>query len=128
LGKYAGISLTVTKALKAFIDSPMAFRFVEATPKNWDDTTRRIISDGLAKLIPRLQVTAECSSEQSMDEMVSCWLRAVGKQPSDIQEALLIKLASGLTGHQDGDRLKRSIYDVQTQIKYSGSKPAIVKG
>jgi hypothetical protein len=115
-------ALQITTSIKRFLESPVADILTVIIPGSVDDIIRRQLIYALDKSIEALAIADSCKEYTDIGEKLRCFATQLKQREPDMQDALLQKLASLLAGTLDGNRLKQSIYDLYTQVKYTTGK------
>lgn len=122
LEKNVDTALQITTAIKRFLESPVADMLTAIIPGSIDDIIRRQLIYALDKSVEALAIAEHCKQYTGIDEKLKCFVSQLQQREPDMQDALLQKLASLLAGTLDGNRLKQSLYDLFTQVKYTTAK------
>ena len=120
--KNVDTALRITTAIKSFLQSPVADVITAIIPGGVDDIIRRQLIYALDKSLEALAIADSCRQYSDIDAKLKCFAEQLKLREPDLQDALLQKLASLLAGTLDGNRLKQSIYDLYTQVKYTAGK------
>lgn len=120
--EYASQSLAITTSIKNFLSSPVADVITALIPGAWDDKLKETVLKALEEVLPYLTIVDTCKDQPDVVSMLNCWITEVRKQPVQVQNALLHKLASLLTAKLDNQELKQNQYDYYIQLLYSGNK------
>jgi hypothetical protein len=115
-------ALKITAALKNILSSPVADILAAIIPGNIDKAVRLELVDGLNKVVETLGIVESCKQYTDTNEKLKCFIQQLQQKDPQLQDAILHKLASLLTAHLDGQRLKQSLYDLYTQAKYTAAK------
>ncbi len=115
-------ALQITTAIKSFLESPVADILTAIIPGSVDDIIRRQLIYALDKSVEALAIAEHCKQYTDIEEKLKCFASQLKQREPDMQDALLQKLASLLAGTLDGNRLKQSVYDLFTQVKYTTAK------
>ena len=115
-------ALKITTELKALISSPVADVISAIIPGEADDEIREKIVAALGKAIEALTIADTCKAYTDVNEKLKCFIQQLQLRDPQLQDALLQKLASLITGELDGQRLKQRLYDLYTQTKYAVGK------
>ncbi|PQJ12131.1 hypothetical protein CJD36_010115 [Flavipsychrobacter stenotrophus] len=122
LEKNVDTALQITTAIKQFLESPVADILTAIIPGSVDDIIRRQLIYALDKSVEALAIAEHCKQYTDIEEKLKCFVSQLQQRGPDMQDALLQKLASLLAGTLDGNRLKQSVYDLFTQVKYTTAK------
>jgi hypothetical protein len=115
-------ALKVTTALKNIINSPVADIVTALIPGSLDNTIKAKLLDALNNALQVLNIVDDCKQYTSLNDKLNCFVQEVKKRDPQLQDAILQKLASLISGQLDGNRLKQYLYDLYTQAKYSIAK------
>ncbi len=115
-------ALQITTAIKQFLESPVADILTAVIPGSADDIIRRQLIYALDRSIEALSIADSCKAYTDINEKLKCFVTQLRDKEPDLQDALLQKLACLLAGTLDGNRMKQSIYDLYTQVKYTTGK------
>ena len=115
-------ALHITAALKSILASPAADIITAIIPGDLDDAIRKQLLAALDKAITALAIADTCKLYMTTEEKLKCFVQQLQQRDPQLQDALLQKLASLLTGALDGQRLRQYLYDLYTQAKYSTAK------
>jgi len=115
-------ALRLTRAMKDILGSPVADIITLLIPGNADDVLKDKLVNALSKAIDALTIAEQCQQHTDLNEKLKCFMQQLQLRDPHLQDALLLKLASLLTSHLDGRRLKQSLYDLYTQAQYSAAK------
>lgn len=112
-------ALKITTRIKAMLNSTQGdiLLTIVAGLEN-----KEIVKAGLNEILGTLSSANECKQCSEVGAKLSCFIQQLKHYDPKLQEALLQKLASLLTGYLDGFRMKQVIYDLYTQGKYSATK------
>ncbi len=120
--EHIGTALKVTTQLKRILSSPTADIITAIIPGNVDNVLQTQIVAALGKAIEALSIAEYCKNCRDVNEQLKCFTEQLRKYDPNMQDAILQKLASLLTSHLDGKRLKQSLYDLYTQAEYAAKK------
>jgi hypothetical protein len=115
-------ALQITTKLKNVLSSPTADIVTAIIPGDIDNTIRQQLIAVLGKAIEALTIADTCKQYTDVNEKLNCFIEQLKLRDPQLQDAVLQKLASLLTGGLDGQRLKQSLYDLYTQAKFSAAK------
>ena len=112
-------ALQITTRIKAMLNSTQGdlLLTIVAGLEN-----KEIVKAGLNEILGALTSANECKQCNELGAKLSCFIQQLKQYDPKLQDALLQKLASQLTGYLDGGRMKQVIYDLFTQAKYSATK------
>lgn len=119
---HAETALRITTALKSALESPVADMVTLLIPGTADDALKQQLQKVLERVTDTLLVLSKCSNEGDMNKKLQCLAGELLRQPPDVRDALLHKMASLLTGALDGNRLKPRLYDLYVQARYTAMK------
>lgn len=119
---HVDLALQVTTAIKNVLASPVTDVLTAIIPGTLDDTIRTGLVNALTKVIDALTIADACKQYTDLNDKLSCFIQQIKQRDPQLQDALLQKLASLLSGELDGNRLKQSLYDLYTQAKYTTAK------
>jgi bacterioferritin-associated ferredoxin len=117
-------ALKITTELKNILTSPAADIITAIIPGDIDNTVREGLITALSKITEALTIADNCKECTDINAKLQCFIQQLQQYDPQLQDAILQKLASLLTGFLDGQRLKQSLYDLYTQAKYSITKTA----
>ncbi len=120
--EHAATALSITQAIKSFLDTGVLDIVVLFTKTKADDIALARLNTALITAIDALQLVEGCKGAFSLKEKVSCLLEGLRLLSPHMRDAVLIKLANLLTAHLDGNRYKQNFYDALTQGLYSAEK------
>ena len=112
-------ALQITSKLKTLITSPQADVIAALLPAGLDPNLQQQLVNVIDKAIAALSLAENCKQYSATDEKLQCFLTQLQQLTPQLQQAVLQKLASVLTGLLHGQSLKQHLYDVYTQVKYS---------
>jgi len=115
-------ALQVTEAIKDVLASPVADALTVVIPGTIDNVIRTQLLAALDKAISLLTIVDDCKQYTDMPAKLNCFVAQLQKLAPGLQDAILQKLASILSGQLDGQRLAQNLYDLFTQAKYSAAK------
>jgi len=115
-------ALAITTGLKRVLTSPVADVITAIIPGDVDVIIKRHLVSALGKVIEALTIADRCREHKDVNERLQCFIDQLKLYDPNMQDAILQKLASLLTGQLHGGKLKQSLYDLYTQAKYSASK------
>ncbi len=112
-------ALQITTRIKAMLNSTQGdiLLTIVAGLEN-----KEIVKAGLNEILGALTSANECKQYSDPGEKLTCFIKQLKQFDPKLQDALLQKLASLLTGYLDGGRMKQFVYDLFTQAKYSTTK------
>jgi len=116
------MALKVTTAMKQLLSSPVTDIITALIPGDLDNILRDKLLSALNKAVEALSIAKHCKQHAALNDKLKCFIEQLQISDPDLQDALLLKLASLLSGHLDGQRLRQSFYDLYTQAKYSTAK------
>lgn len=122
LSAHITTALMVTTAVKNALDGIAGDLLVNLIPGNMDNVVRDKVVAALEKSIDVLSIVDTCKGYTDIQGKLSCFINEVSKRDPQLQQALLIKLASLLTKELDGNRYKQNVYDAFVQAQYSVAK------
>ena len=114
-------ALKITTALKNALSSPAADILTAIIPGEIDNVIRQELITGLGKALEALTIVDNCRQYTDMNDKLGCFVQQLKLRDPQLQDAVLLKLASLLTGYMDGGRLKQNLYDLYTQAKYAAT-------
>ena len=115
-------ALKITTSLKNILSSPTADIITAIIPGDIDNTVRQQLIVVLTAALEALTIADTCKQYTDINEKLNCFTQQLKQRDPQLQDAVLQKLASLLTGGLDGQRLKQSVYDLYTQAKYTATK------
>jgi hypothetical protein len=118
-------SLAVTTAIKKFMDGPVPDILTAIIPGDWDDELKKLIREKLSQVMPYLIIVDNCKQYEDLEALMLCWIDQVKKQPKEVQDALMHKLAALLTAYQHGKAEKQSFYDFAVQLQYTHNRNGV---
>ncbi len=116
------IALSVTTELKKALSSPVADLLVALIPGDLDSLIRERLVKGLDIAVKALTVAENCKQCTTTEDSLRCFVGQLKQLDPNLQDAVLQKLASLLSFHMDGQRMKQHMYDLYTQAKYALGK------
>ena len=120
--EHVDTALKITTELKTLLSSPAADVIAAIIPGNIAAEIQQQLLNALGKAIAALTIADDCKKYTDINDQLKCFIQQLQLTEPDIQDAILQKLASLITGNLDGARFKQSLYDLYTQAKYSASK------
>lgn len=118
----AGIALSVTKTIKAFLDTGIVDMAVLLTNTKADDALLVHVKRALLVSIDTLELVDKCKDAATPKLKIQCFVEGLMKLSPAMRESVLIKLASLITGELSGNMDRRSFYDAVTQALYTAEK------
>jgi hypothetical protein len=115
-------ALQVSTALKALIGSPVADIITAIIPGQADDLIRAQLQSALERAVNVLTIADNCLPHGTLNEKLQCFAAALAQCAPEVRDAVLLKLASLLSSHLDGQRFRQHIYDTYTQAKFTTEK------
>lgn len=122
LEAHVEIALKITSGVKKALLSPVADIVAFIVPADLGNSLRSQLVNALNEALSILSVVDQCRQYADINEKLKCFIEHLKCLDPHLQDAILQKLASLLTGTLDGQRLKQSSYDLFTQAKYTASK------
>ncbi len=104
------------------LSSPVADVVTAIIPGELDNNAKSQLLTVLNKAIDVLTIAEDCKQYNNLNDKLKCFAQEVNKRDPQLQDALLQKLASLVSGQLDGNRLQQYLYDLYTQAKYSIGK------
>ncbi len=120
--QHVDTALAITATLKNLLASPVADMITAIIPGQADDHVKELLIAGLQNAIEVLSIADTCKLHTDMNDKLKCFMLQLGQREPQLQETILQKLASLLTAHLDGQRLRQHFYDLFTQAKYTAGK------
>jgi len=111
-------ALQITTALKNLLASPVADVITAIIPGTADDVLRTELLLALNKAVEALSIVDNCKQFTDLNDKFKCFIDQIRQRDPQLQDAILLKLASLLGAQFDGNKLKQSLYDLYTQAKY----------
>ena len=102
-------ALQITTAIKSILASPVADILTAIIPGDVDSAIRAQLLAALTKAIEALTIADSCKQYTDPADKVKCFITQLQQRDPQLQDAVLQKLASLLTGELDGQRLKQSL-------------------
>ena len=115
-------ALKITTALKDILSSPVADIVTAIIPGDVDNTIKTQLLNALTKAVEALTIADSCKQYADLNDKLKCFVEEVRKRDPQLQDAILQKLASLISGELDGNKLKQYLYDLYTQTKFSIAK------
>ena len=112
-------ALQITNRVKALLNSSQGDLLITLVAGL---ENKEIVKAGLNEILGVLTSANGCKQCSELGAKLSCFIQQLKQYDPKLQDALLQKLASLLTGYLDGGRMKQVIYDLFTQAKYSTAK------
>ena len=119
---HVDMALTVTTNPRNFLASPVADAVTALIPGNLEAGLKNDLVMALNKAIQALTILDSCKQVTDLNGKIKCFAQQVQTLSPDLQDAVLQKLASLMSGNLDGSKLKQNLYDLYTQAKYSIGK------
>lgn len=115
-------ALKITTALKNILSSPVTDIVTALIPGQLDTAIKNQLLNALNKAVDALTIVDNCKQYTDLNEKLKCFVEQVKQRDPQLQDAILQKLASLISGQLDGNRLKQYLYDLYTQAKYAVAK------
>lgn len=112
-------ALAITQQLKTLLASPVTDVLTAVIPGDLDDVIRRHLLDFLGKAVEALTIADTCRLHTDLNEKLKCFIQQLRLRDPELQDAILLKLASLIAGNLDGQRFRQHLYDLYTQAKFS---------
>ncbi len=122
IDSHLNIALQITTELKNILSAPPSDILSAIIPASLTPALRQEIITALDKAVTTLNLAETCKQYTDLNEKLNCFIQQVKKMEPDLQEAVLQKVASLLTGILHGNSLKQYLYDLYTQTKFSTLK------
>lgn len=120
--EYSEMALSITTSLKSILGNDLAVIATAIIPGDIDELIRTRLLKALDKTISALTIIEACKDFATIDERLTCFAEQMRKLNPELQEALLIKMASLITADLHGGQLPRSDYDTILQVKFKAEK------
>lgn len=88
-----GIGVTVTEAIKKFVDSPTADVLTAIIPGDVDDKIKDLLRAKLPTILTELKLADSCSGLTDPNEIVACAITTLQQLDGDIKSAFLHNLS-----------------------------------
>lgn len=125
LEEHIETALHITQGIKNFIDSPVADVLVHLTPTTADDKVLEKTRKALAVAVQKLSIIETCNEHENLEDKIKCWITEIGKQPVDVQNALIVKFGAIVAAELDNNKEAQHVYDSAVQSVYSVKKESI---
>ncbi|HXS38331.1 MAG TPA: hypothetical protein VN721_16635 [Flavipsychrobacter sp.] len=114
-------ALQFTENLQKVLQSPTA-DIITALTGNIGTAIRTDLLKVLNDVIPALSIADTCKSCTTLANQLQCYTDNLKKLSPDLQDGILVKMASKIAGALHGNKLKTALYDLYTQAKYTANK------
>jgi hypothetical protein len=125
IDSHLNIALQITTELKNILSAPPSDILSAIIPASITPALRQEIITAIDQTITTLNLAETCKQYIDLNEKLNCFIQQVQKMDPDLQEAVLQKITSLVTGILHGNSLKQYLYDLYAQIKTSAQKVAV---
>ncbi len=125
LDSHLNIALQITTELKNILSEPPSDIISAIIPASITPALRQEIITAIDQTVTALNLAETCNQYTDLNEKLNCFIQQVQKMDPDLQEAVLQKITSLMTGILHGKSLKQYMYDLYAQIKTSAQKAAV---
>jgi hypothetical protein len=115
-------ALAVTRQMKAVLASPVTDIITAIIPGDIDEAIRKQLLVFLDKSVEALAIADTCRLHTDLNDKLKCFMQQLRLRDPELQDAILLKLASLIAGNLDGQRFRRHLYDLYTQAKFSSAR------
>src|SRR4051812_26717889 len=95
-------ALKITSGLKRLLSSPVADVVTALIPGNIDNAIKDKLITALNKAVEALNIAEQCRQYSDVNEKLKCFIEQLQLRDPQLQDAVLLKLASLLTSQLDG--------------------------
>lgn len=115
-------ALAITRQLKQVLASPITDVVTAIIPGDLDEAIRQQLLVFLGKAIEALAIADTCRLHTNLNDKLMCFIQQLRLRDPELQDAILLKLASLIAGNLDGQRFRQHLYDLYTQAKFSSAR------